>query len=287
MLAKAISSSTCAFMAALLGAAFVHGPAAADPCRAVPDRGPTPDYLAPGQSFSGPVVYVGDGDSLCVDVGGGPDAWVEVRLADFYASELKSADGLTAKQALEDATRGRNLDCVAQDRSYDRVVALCVLDGRSVGDLLRDAGEREGGRGYGDLTPSNAASANATPEPPGAIAPPEPGSVPAANLSGPSPTWRVASDTAIAPDPIRFFTSRLEAAFAWLERLPAVALIAVFAALIGTLIGIWLGPSRRARRRRPGHVRRRSTPKGRGSRKSPAAAARPSRAPRSTPKAKR
>jgi hypothetical protein len=53
------------------------GPALADPCKAIPDRGPAPAWLAPGARFSGPVVYVGDGDSLCVAVGPGASSWVE------------------------------------------------------------------------------------------------------------------------------------------------------------------------------------------------------------------
>jgi hypothetical protein len=61
------------------------GPALADPCKAIPDHGPAPPYLHPGSTFSGPVVYVGDSDSLCEAAGPGPGAWVEVRLADFYA----------------------------------------------------------------------------------------------------------------------------------------------------------------------------------------------------------
>jgi hypothetical protein len=67
--------------------------AMADPCKAIPDQGPMPTYLQPGARFSGPVVYVGDGDSLCVGVGPQPDAWVEVRLADFTAPELNEPGG--------------------------------------------------------------------------------------------------------------------------------------------------------------------------------------------------
>jgi len=122
-------------------------PALADPCKAIPDRGPMPAYLYPGTSFSGPVTYVGDGDSLCVAVGSGPVNWVEVRLEDFYAPELHEADGEAAKQTLSGLVMGQRLQCVADHQSYDRVVASCRLNGRDVGDLLRATGEREGGRG--------------------------------------------------------------------------------------------------------------------------------------------
>src|SRR5690606_2502435 len=76
-----------------------------------PDKGPMPTYLGRGASFAGPIVYVGDGDSLCVGVGSGPQAWVEVRLADFYAPELKyaSGDGPGAVFGVWFASRDREL----------------------------------------------------------------------------------------------------------------------------------------------------------------------------------
>lgn len=123
--------------------------AKADPCKAIPDRGPMPSYLHRGAHFSGPVVYVGDGDSLCVAVGQGPANWVEIRLEDFYAPELHSPDGPAAKAALESVAMGRNAECIANHRSYDRVVATCRIGGRSIGDMLKAAGNVEGGNGYG------------------------------------------------------------------------------------------------------------------------------------------
>lgn len=39
------------------------------------------------------MVYIADGDSLCVEVSPGPAGWVEVRLADFYAPELSEPGG--------------------------------------------------------------------------------------------------------------------------------------------------------------------------------------------------
>ena len=121
--------------------------AAADPCKAIPDRGPMPPELAPGRVFAGPVVYVGDGDSLCVALGAAPDGWVEVRLADVYAPELHEAEGAAAKLALEHIVTGRRLECVAGRRTYDRVAATCRLDGRLLSDRLRAAGAPVGGRG--------------------------------------------------------------------------------------------------------------------------------------------
>ena len=122
--------------------------ALADPCKAIPDRGPMPDYLSPGSTFSGPVAYVGDGDSLCVAVGQGQRTWVEVRVADFYAPELHSPGGAQAKATLDRITQGKRVACKAQHRSHDRVVAVCRIGGRSVGDLMRAAGVAEGGNGW-------------------------------------------------------------------------------------------------------------------------------------------
>lgn len=121
--------------------------ALADPCKAIPDRGPMPGYLSPGSTFSGPVAYVGDGDSMCVAVAQGAQNWVEVRVADFYAPELHAPGGAQAKATLERITRRKRVVCKTQHRSHDRLVAVCRIGGRSVGDLMRSAGVAEGGNG--------------------------------------------------------------------------------------------------------------------------------------------
>ena len=135
----------CVLAAALV---FAASPVLADPCKAIPDRGPMPTHLAKGKTFSGPVTYVGDGDSLCVAVGGrAPENLVEVRIADFYGPELNAPGGRAAKAALERVAKGRHAVCTAGRRSYDRVVATCRIGGVSIGDLMRGAGVEEGGNG--------------------------------------------------------------------------------------------------------------------------------------------
>jgi len=114
-------------------------PAFADPCTA-----PLP---APGTAFAGTVRYVGDGDSLCVGASGDPTTWVEVRIADFYAPELHAPGGELAKAALTRIALGKRAQCLAGQRSYDRVVAECHVNGRSIGDAMRAVGVREGGNG--------------------------------------------------------------------------------------------------------------------------------------------
>ncbi len=122
-------------------------PAKADPCTAIPERGAMPGYLKRGAIFSGRVNYVGDGDSLCVANWPWHSAWIEVRLADFYAPELSEPGGLSAKRALTQIAFHKRVTCRAEKRSYDRVVSLCELNGRSLGDLMRARGVTEGGRG--------------------------------------------------------------------------------------------------------------------------------------------
>lgn len=133
-----------------LALSSLAGQALADPCAAVPERGPVPPGLERGAVFQGPVAYVGDGDSLCVATGRPDDTrrWVEVRLADFYGPELNAPGGREAKAALVRLSKDRRAVCRAQHRSYDRIVAVCRVDGRSLGDLMRAQGVREAGRGY-------------------------------------------------------------------------------------------------------------------------------------------
>ena len=124
----------------LLAPAVAH----ADPCEGrLPARA--------GETFSGLVRYVGDGDSLCVGPSHDPATWIEVRLSDFDAPELHSPTGRADRDRLSVLVRGRMLACVAvRGRNgrvivYDRVIAACRLNGRGVGDLLRAGGGREGG----------------------------------------------------------------------------------------------------------------------------------------------
>lgn len=131
----------------LFGTLALASAAHADPCKAIPDVGPTPASARPGKIITGPVVYVADGDGICVAIGQGAQNWVEIRIADFYAPELREPGGEQAKAAMERITMGRTVRCVTGRRTYDRVVATCTLNGTSLGSLMRRAGVREGGRG--------------------------------------------------------------------------------------------------------------------------------------------
>jgi len=118
---------------------------AADAAHADPCRAPLPRH---DTRFEGLVRYIGDGDSLCVGPTADPATWIEIRLADFYAPELHDPGGREAREALVRIAQGRRLECIADHRSYDRIVADCTLGGVAVGQLLRRAGIAEGGRGY-------------------------------------------------------------------------------------------------------------------------------------------
>lgn len=138
---------------AAFGLALLASPALADPCKAIPDRGPAPSWIKPGAQFAGQVRYVGDGDSICVGNSSNPASWVEVRLADWYAPELNEPGGQQAKAAMSRIAQGRAVTCTVQQGnngrviSYDRVIATCRLNGRSLRDFMQSAGVREGGRG--------------------------------------------------------------------------------------------------------------------------------------------
>lgn len=127
--------------------------ATADPCEAIGDDGRAPAYLRYGARFAGPVVHVIDGDSLCVAVGEGLSSWVEVRLSDFDAIELKAPGGASAKAALERVALGRQASCVASMATYDRIAARCTIEGVSIGSSLRTAGGVEGGNGRAPVGP--------------------------------------------------------------------------------------------------------------------------------------
>lgn len=106
----------------------------ADPCEA-----PLPKS---GTEFAGPVTYIVDGDGFCV---GEAQGGIEVRLADFNAPELNTPEGRVAKKVLTSIAMGKQAECVAGNRTYDRTAARCRIDGRPVGDLMREVGIGEGG----------------------------------------------------------------------------------------------------------------------------------------------
>lgn len=136
-------------MIKIMLAAFALSLSAATAARADPCEGRLPSRA--GEAFAGTVRYVGDGDSLCVGRTSDPGEWIEVRLADFDAPELRERDGRRAREVLSSVSLGRQVTCAAtQGRSgrvvsHDRVIATCRLGGQRLGDLLRARRSPEGG----------------------------------------------------------------------------------------------------------------------------------------------
>jgi endonuclease YncB( thermonuclease family) len=140
--------------ATIIAALALATPALADPCEAIPKKGPKPTWIREGVPLTGRVTYLGDGDGLCFAARpGGSSGWVEVRLADYRAAELHQPGGKEAKAQLERIAMGKRVICTPVRGDYgsiwswDRVVAVCTVNGRSVGDLMRGAGVVEGGNG--------------------------------------------------------------------------------------------------------------------------------------------
>jgi endonuclease YncB( thermonuclease family) len=131
----------------LLAVAALATPAIADPCKAIPDKGPAPGWLRPGATVSGTVVYVGDGDSLCVAARGRSDPLGGDSPGRFLRSRTSRAGrrGGKGDAATPDPRRTAHLPRGPQ--TYDRVAATCRLGGRNLADQMRAAGVAEGGRG--------------------------------------------------------------------------------------------------------------------------------------------
>jgi len=132
---------------AIVGAILaIATPVVADPCEA-----PVAGYK-PGQKITGLVRYAGDGDSLCVGMSSDPSTWVEIREARWFAPELNEPGGRQAKKAM-DRLVGRRAICTVErghngsTRSYDRVIAACVVNGQPISRIMARAGVGQGGRG--------------------------------------------------------------------------------------------------------------------------------------------
>lgn len=103
-------------------------------------RGPLPPVR---EKFSGVVTWVGDGDMVCV--GPDRDLRIEVRVADFNAPELNEQNGKLARDALREIAMNKFVECEGSHYNHDRIVAVCKIGGRSLGELMREKRVPEGG----------------------------------------------------------------------------------------------------------------------------------------------
>ncbi|HXQ46827.1 MAG TPA: hypothetical protein VN806_09435 [Caulobacteraceae bacterium] len=104
---------------AALGGAVHAGPtgARAPTVAAVQCTAPAPER---GAAFSGPVLQVIDGRSLCVAEGPTPASWVRVTLA--------GAPDRGDRSDLMTAAFARRVTCVVDQRNEDGVLARCTID---------------------------------------------------------------------------------------------------------------------------------------------------------------
>ena len=91
--------------------------------------------VAAGEAdLSGTVTHVRDGDTIVV--GDTP-----VRLQGVSAPERGDPHGPASARFMRELTLGRTVVCdLTGERTYDRVVGLCRLDGRDVGEAIVRAG---------------------------------------------------------------------------------------------------------------------------------------------------
>ncbi len=89
-----------------------------------------------GALLHGPALHVIDGDTLCVAQGPEPSTWVAVRLADVPDT--------TAWGTLMAAAFALTLDC----QVIARGVARCTIDGRPLGQIVRQPAVRAAGQAW-------------------------------------------------------------------------------------------------------------------------------------------
>jgi len=97
-------------------------------------------------TLTGTVTHVRDGDTIEV-------ADVPVRLNGVAAPELKEPGGREGKKFMIDLVNGKTVRCELNgERSYDRVIGVCYLNGQDIGaaiiaaGLARDCPRFSGGR---------------------------------------------------------------------------------------------------------------------------------------------
>ncbi len=86
--------------------------------------------IAGADLLRGEVTRVRDGDTI--EIGG-----IAVRLQGVAAPELRDPLGREAGEAMRRLVKGRVVECRPDgSRSYDRIVAVCFLDGQDIGAWL-------------------------------------------------------------------------------------------------------------------------------------------------------
>jgi hypothetical protein len=109
-----------------------HEPSPAALCTASPP--------STGEAFSGPVLQVIDGRTLCVARGPTPADWIRVT--------ARGAPRGSTRQALMAAAFGRSLACVAVKVGSSGLEARCTVDGAPLSEVLGTDANRVDAMGW-------------------------------------------------------------------------------------------------------------------------------------------
>jgi hypothetical protein len=121
-----IGAAALSTLAASTFAQGIDGP------RLCPDRPSlvaacTAEEPSPGQAFSGSIIQVIDGRTLCVAKGPSPEQWILVRL---------EGDG-GGRGALMAAAFAKPVACLARERTGRGLLAQCAIDGVDLSQASR------------------------------------------------------------------------------------------------------------------------------------------------------
>ncbi len=133
------SKAGVAALGAALGLLAAAG--AAEAREGHPCTGPSP---VAGVEIRGPVLHVVDGSTLCVALGFETDSWILLRLADAPRpapiQRVSTAEALTPnpRGALMQAALAKMATCRTVHGEHGGVEAVCEVEGRPLGETLRD-----------------------------------------------------------------------------------------------------------------------------------------------------
>jgi len=88
------------------------------------------------------VLHVIDGDTICVALGYAPDEWIRLRLADAPVASpvrrVSNREETDPRAVMMAAAFAKTADCVTERDRTGEVVAVCTVDGVSLGRTLRN-----------------------------------------------------------------------------------------------------------------------------------------------------
>lgn len=91
-----------------------------------------------GEIFSGTVLEIVDGGTICVAQGPTPDRWILVKLAGARSGQTKGA--------LAAATFAKHVSCVAHRSQGQGLISQCTIDGLDINTLLHSSAVLAAGR---------------------------------------------------------------------------------------------------------------------------------------------